>query len=79
MAGDRAARPIVGRVRPYPFELLRRVGRADAAVESAVARWIAARPAGTGELARLAGGPVRAEVVRAGRLPARGRRLDPPY
>ena len=65
-------------MRPYPFDLVRRIGRADAAVESAVARWIAARPGGGGALARLAGGPVRAEVVRAGRPPAGGPRPDAP-
>ncbi len=47
---------------PYPFTRLRRIRRQDAAIESAVARWIAVRPLGA-RVARLAGGPVRAAVV----------------
>ncbi|HWU87665.1 MAG TPA: hypothetical protein VN253_10345, partial [Kofleriaceae bacterium] len=51
---------------PYPFAHLRRLTRREAALESAVARWIAARPLGE-RVARLAGGPVRVSVVSAGR------------
>ncbi|HSK01048.1 MAG TPA: hypothetical protein VK932_07395, partial [Kofleriaceae bacterium] len=47
---------------PFPFERLRRVTRREAALESAIARWIAARPAGD-RVARLAGGRVRIRVV----------------
>ena len=50
---------------PYPFERLRRVTRRAAALESAIARWIAARPGGDAgdRVARLAGGRVRIRVV----------------
>jgi hypothetical protein len=50
---------------PFPFERLRRVTRREAALESAIARWLAARPPGApGErLARLAGGRVRVRVI----------------
>lgn len=50
---------------PFPFERLRRVTRREAALESAIARWLAARPPGApGErLARLVGGRVRVRVV----------------
>lgn len=50
---------------PYPFARLRRVTRREAALESALARWLAARPPGEpgGRLARLAGGRVRIRVV----------------
>jgi hypothetical protein len=50
---------------PYPFERLRRVTRRAAALESAIARWIAARPRGDAgdRVARLAGGRVRIRVV----------------
>jgi flagellar motor switch/type III secretory pathway protein FliN len=47
---------------PYPFVALRRLTRREAALESAVARWIAARPLGE-RVAQLAGGPVRVSVV----------------
>lgn len=56
---------------PFPFHRLRRVSASAAALESAVARWIAARPLGV-HTARLAGGPVRARMIGA---VARG--LDP--
>ncbi len=49
---------------PYPFAVVRRLSRADAAIETAVARWIAARPLG-GALAKLAGGAVTAQVIGA--------------
>lgn len=49
---------------PFPFAALRRVTRREAALESAIARWIAARPLGE-RVARLAGGPVRVSVVSA--------------
>lgn len=48
--------------RPYPFELLPRISHHDAAIESSIARWIAARPLGP-RVAELAGGPVRARLV----------------
>ncbi|HWO21303.1 MAG TPA: FliM/FliN family flagellar motor switch protein [Kofleriaceae bacterium] len=47
---------------PFPFEGLRRVTRREAALESAMARWIAARPPGA-RVAQLAGGPVRIRLV----------------
>jgi hypothetical protein len=47
---------------PFPTEQLRRLTRADAALETALARWLAARPLGT-RVARLAGGPVHARIV----------------
>jgi len=50
-------------VKPYPFDLLRRIRRDDAAIESAVARWLAAHPDGGRRTTKLAGGPVRARVV----------------
>jgi type III secretion protein Q len=46
----------------YPFAHLRRVGARDAAIESTLARWLAARPLGA-RTARLAGGPVTARLV----------------
>lgn len=48
--------------RPYPFERLRKLTRRQAEAESAVARWLVARPQ-SDRLARLVGGPVRAVVV----------------
>jgi len=51
---------------PFPFERLRRVGRRDLALETAIARWIVARPLGA-RIAQLAGGPVRARLVGIGR------------
>src|SRR4051794_17486983 len=47
---------------PFPFDRLRKLSRRDAAIESALARWIAARPLGARVFA-LAGGPVRARLV----------------
>lgn len=47
-----------GGVRPYPFEQLPRLSRAEAAAQSALACWFAARPSRE-KLAALAGGPVR--------------------
>jgi hypothetical protein len=47
---------------PFPFAKLRRVSRRDAALESVIARWVAARPLGA-RVAKLVGGPVRASVV----------------
>lgn len=47
---------------PYPFDRLRSLTRAQARLESLVARWLGASSRGE-RLARLAGGPVRAEVV----------------
>src|SRR6187402_1615898 len=58
---------------PFPFDRLRRVTRREAALESAVARWIAARPPGA-RVARLAGGPVRVRLVGHG---AGGGAIDP--
>lgn len=49
---------------PYPFEALRRVTSGQAALESALARWIRARPLGT-RVGALAGGAVRARVIGA--------------
>jgi type III secretion protein Q len=49
---------------PYPFASLRRVTAGQAALESALARWIVARPLGA-RVAKLAGGPVRARVIGA--------------
>lgn len=49
---------------PFPFQALRRVTAGQAALESALARWIAARPLGP-RVAKLAGGPVRARVIGA--------------
>jgi Type III flagellar switch regulator (C-ring) FliN C-term len=60
---------------PFPFERLRRVTRREAALESAVARWIAARPPGA-RVARLAGGPVRIRLVGHG-AGAAGAAIDP--
>jgi hypothetical protein len=50
-------------VRPYPFDRLPRLTKADAALESAFAAHLAARPAGD-RLAALAGGPVDVKAVR---------------
>lgn len=50
----------------YPWPLVPRRTRRDAALESAIARWLAARPHGGGKLARLTGGAVRVSLVRAG-------------
>lgn len=51
-------------VRPYPFDQLPRVTRAEAALESAFAGWLATRPMRSG-LAALAGGPVQVTAIRA--------------
>ncbi len=56
---------------PYPITSLRHVTAGQAALESALARWIAARPLG-GRVAKLAGGPVRAHLIGA-----RGDGFDP--
>ncbi|CAN5821027.1 hypothetical protein BH11MYX3_BH11MYX3_36200 [soil metagenome] len=47
---------------PYPIAALRRLTRADAAFETALARWLDARPLGA-RLAKLVGRRVRARVV----------------
>jgi hypothetical protein len=47
---------------PFPFERIAHVRRREAAFESVVARWIAARPLGA-RVAKLAGGPVRVRLV----------------
>ncbi len=47
---------------PFPFDRLRKLSRRDAAVESALARWIAPRQLGA-RVAALAGGAVRARLV----------------
>ncbi len=47
---------------PYPIAALRRLTRADAAFETALARWVDARPLGA-RLAKLAGRPLRARVI----------------
>ncbi|MEJ7599080.1 MAG: FliM/FliN family flagellar motor switch protein [Kofleriaceae bacterium] len=41
---------------PFPYDQLRRVRRGDAAIETALARWLAARPRGSHKLAALFGG-----------------------
>jgi hypothetical protein len=43
---------------PYPFDRLRRITRADAALESQLARWLDVSPARLPKLAALAAGPV---------------------
>lgn len=45
-------------MRTYPFEQLPKLTRAEAALQSALARWLVARPSRQ-KLAALAGGPVR--------------------
>ncbi|MEO7096540.1 MAG: FliM/FliN family flagellar motor switch protein [Polyangiales bacterium] len=47
---------------PYPIGALRRVTAGQAALESALARWIRVRPLGA-RVAKLAGGPVAARVI----------------
>ncbi len=47
---------------PFPFEALRRVSRAEARLESAIARWLDAAPHGAA-LATLVGGVVRVRVI----------------
>ncbi len=47
---------------PFPFAQLRRLTRRDAAIESALARWLGGGRAGA-KLAALVGGPVRARLV----------------
>jgi hypothetical protein len=59
---------VPGAARPYPFDQLPRLTRADAAVQSALARWLAARPSRDG-LAALAGGPVRVRFAARGGSP----------
>lgn len=52
--------------RPYPFDQLPRLTRAEAAAQSVLASWLAARPSRQ-KLAALAGGPVRVRIgARAG-------------
>jgi flagellar motor switch/type III secretory pathway protein FliN len=46
---------------PYPFERLRRLSRRDAALESAIARWL--RPAAFPKLTKLAEGAIELRVV----------------
>jgi len=48
---------------PYPFERLRRITRRDAAFESALARWLGARPPSFDKLVQLAAGPVSIRIV----------------
>jgi hypothetical protein len=51
---------------PFPFARLRRASRHEAAIESAIARWIAARPLAVGSKRRaLAGAAVAIRVVGA--------------
>jgi type III secretion protein Q len=47
---------------PFPFARVRKLRARDAAIESVVARWIAARPLGA-RVAALAGGPVTARLL----------------
>lgn len=47
---------------PYPFARLRRITRGEAALESAVARWVDAHPCGGDRLARLVG-PTTIRIV----------------
>lgn len=49
---------------PFPFGALRRLSRADAALESALARWLSVRPLGA-RTAKLVGDGVRARLVGA--------------
>ena len=49
------------RASPYPFERLPRLTRAEAATQSALAGWLAARPS-KGGLGTLAGGPVKVVI-----------------
>lgn len=58
---------------PFPYDRLPRIGRRDAAIASAVARWIAARSIGA-RVERLVGAPVR---VRGVRVVERGAHPDP--
>ena len=51
---------------PFPFDRLPRIARRDLATETAIARWIAARPMGA-QVAKLMGGPVRVQLVGTGR------------
>jgi hypothetical protein len=51
---------------PFPFEQLARRSRADAAVESALARWMAVRTSELPTVAKLVGGPVRIESIGIG-------------
>jgi flagellar motor switch/type III secretory pathway protein FliN len=50
--------PAIPTARPYPFAALPRLSRGDAAAQSVLASWLAARPS-RDKLAALAGGPVR--------------------
>ncbi|MDX2086680.1 MAG: hypothetical protein SFX73_02465, partial [Kofleriaceae bacterium] len=47
---------------PFPFGHVRKLRARDAAIESALARWIAARPLGA-RVAALVGGPVTARLI----------------
>ncbi|MBS1121060.1 MAG: type secretion system protein [Deltaproteobacteria bacterium] len=49
---------------PFPFERVRRLTGRQAAFESAIARWIVARPLAV-QTAKLVGGPMRARLVGA--------------
>ncbi len=48
---------------PYPFERLRRITRAEAAFESAIARWLAAAPVATAPTLTATFGPPRVRVI----------------
>jgi flagellar motor switch/type III secretory pathway protein FliN len=50
---------------PFPFDRLRRLTRREAAIESALARWLGAGRLGA-KLAALVGGPVRARLAGVG-------------
>lgn len=62
--------------RPYPFDRLPRLTRAEAAIESAFAAHLAARPV-RAALAALAGGKVEVTAVRASREGAVAAAIDP--
>ena len=50
---------------PYPFARLRKVSHRDAALESAIARWLDAHPPTFEKLVKLASGPVSIRFVGA--------------
>ncbi|MBA3397110.1 MAG: hypothetical protein H0T89_31060, partial [Deltaproteobacteria bacterium] len=55
---------------PFPFERLRHLSRRDAALESTIARWIAATPGPFPKTAALAGAPVAVRLIGLAMTPA---------